>query len=85
MATWTYGAWRRQSGSSAQRSMLLLHIEEVQDKLSGFSLQSSGASSAQRFPLIDYLKTLNSELDRLDSDLNSGDTTFIQGKPQLES
>ena len=67
--TWTYGGWRREVGATAQRAMLVLHIEEVEQRLAGFSGQGAMQNRAERYQLDEYLKGLESKLADYDRNL----------------
>ena len=86
--SWTQGGWRRQSGSTAQRTMLILHIEEVEAYLAGYQSQSAQSNSGERFALTEYLKRLEAKLaeydDALGLTLTSDDEQFVKTRPRID-
>jgi len=83
---WTYGGWRREATTTAQRTMLIQHIEEVEAILSGYKSQGAMQQSAARFELEDYLRKLEKKLTEYDDSLGLGldadFPAFIQAKPR---
>ena len=91
MATaWTYHDWRSESGTTAQRARLVLHIEEVTQVLAGYQRQSAAGQNADRFQQLDaYLKRLEAKLDEYDAALGLGlqadrGTHLVQGVPRYD-
>lgn len=82
---WTYGGWRRESGSTAQRTMLILHIEEVEALLSSYKSLGAMQQQASRFELESYLARLEKHLedynDALGLGLDANNQPFVQAKP----
>lgn len=88
MATsWSYNGWRRESGSTAQRAMLILHIEEVEQYLAAFKSQGAADQSAGRYDLEAYLKRLEEHLakydEALDLDLLADADPLVMAKPRI--
>ncbi len=84
--TWTHNGWRRESGATAQRTMLILHIEEVEQAIAAFQSQGAMSQRAQRFDLIQYHDRLAKELEKLDRQTGTtpGEAhVLIQGKPRM--
>lgn len=65
MAAWTYSAWRSQSTTAAQLSMLRLHMAEVADKISNERGADSFNVGSQS--VTEYYKALVSDEKRLSS------------------
>lgn len=84
--TWSYGGWRRESGSTAQRDMLILHIEEVEELLSGYQSQSAQDQTGERYGLEKHLEMLEKKLavydDALGLTLKSKEPQFVQMRPR---
>ena len=82
---WTYGGWRRETGSTAQRTMLILHIEEVESLISSYKSQGAMGQQAARFELDSYLVRLEKHLenynDVLGLGLDANNQAFVQAKP----
>ena len=88
MATWTYSDWITQSTDALRLSRLRLHIQEVSDKLAGFTQQAAMGLSAQRPPLQQYLDMLIKREEQLA--LATGDSSaagiipIVLAKPLTE-
>jgi hypothetical protein len=87
--TWSYNDWRRQSGATAQRERLLLHIEEVEQRLADWQTQGAYEQRGSRYDLEAYLNRLCATLERYDQALGlsideESEDSFIQAKPLLE-
>ena len=82
---WSYGGWRRESTSTAQRTMLILHIEEVEALLSSYKSLGAMSQQASRFELESYLARLDKHLtdynDALGLGLDANIQPFVQAKP----
>lgn len=61
---WTYGGWRRETTAAARRDMLILHVEEIENKITA-DVAAHGYSRTNH-PLIELLKLLQTRLDGLD-------------------
>jgi len=83
---WTYGGWRREPTTTAQRTMLIQHIEEVEALISGYKSQGALSENAARFELEEYLKRLEMWFDKYNDALGLGldadIPTFVQAKPK---
>ena len=86
--SWTYSGWRRESGSTAQRAMLVLHIEEVETKLADFQHMGAQSQKGSRFELTEYLKKLEKKLAEYDAalglSLDADDKFFIRAIPEAD-
>ena len=86
--TWTYSGWRSESGATAQRAMLILHMQEVSDAIAAFASQGALSQRAERFNLVEYLNTLQTQLDKLDiqtGNVPGDDNPFVFGKARMPS
>lgn len=85
---WTYGGWRREASTTAQRTMLIQHIEDVEALISGFKAQGAAGQTAQRYDLEQYLKSLEDRLtvydDALGLGLDADVNPFVQAKPLVD-
>jgi len=84
--TWSHNGWRREDGYAAQRAKLILHIEEVENRLADWQTQSAQGQSGARFQLEQYLSKLESKLRELDAALgltpeNADHASFVQVTP----
>ena len=83
--TWTHNGWRRETGTAAQRTKLILHIEEVEQRFASFRAQGTDAQNAQRFELDAYLARLEKKLTELEKalslDVGADDPVFIEARP----
>lgn len=67
---WDHNGWRRETSVEARREELILHIEEVESRLEGFSFQGGIAGQqARRYELDAYLKRLESHLEKINQQL----------------
>ena len=84
--TFTYNGWRRESGLAAQRSMLILHIEEIENLIAGYETQKSLDQMGQKnlAALQEMLKRREENLLTLDNDIagDAGDDNpFFSTRP----
>ena len=86
--SWTYGGWRRESGSTAQRTMLILHAEEVEAYIAGYQSQTAHSNAGERFGLDAYLKKLETKLAEYDAalglTLESNQPSFVGMRPRID-
>lgn len=86
--SWDHNGWRRESTRSEQRDELILHIEEVEDRLADWQMQGGVQQRGERYDLESYLARLEKHLARLESylglDLTDDDASFVQIKPRME-
>jgi hypothetical protein len=66
---WTYSDWRSQSGASAQRARLILHMQEIDNAITA----AIGDQGKNRDPtnLNMLAERLQKQLDRLDKQLGT--------------
>ena len=82
---WTYGGWRREATTTLQRTMLILHIEEVEALISSYKSLGAMSQQASRFELEATLARLEKHLenynDVLGLGLDADIQPFVQAKP----
>jgi uncharacterized small protein (DUF1192 family) len=61
---WAYAGWRRESGFTAQRDMLILHMEEIEQRI--VESTSGGNQSVSTDTLSNRIQYLQSELQKLE-------------------
>ena len=82
--TWTFSDWITLADAASQRARLVLHVQEVTDRVAEFMEQDLGELSGKRFPVEKYLEGLMKELRKFDTALGLGiesaKTYFTRGK-----
>lgn len=84
---WTYGGWRREATQTAQRDMLVLHLEEVEAVIGTYQSQGALNQNAARFQLLEYRAALQKQLDAYNDALgltvgSEEDNPFVEMRPR---
>lgn len=75
VVVWQFSDWITLTGAAAQRAQLVLHIQEITDRISQNQETDLGEVSGKRFNVDTYLERLERKLERFDKVLGTG----IQG------